>query len=291
MRVPARFEYEVARSVDEAVGLLGRHGSEARLLAGGHDLLLRMKTREVSPSVIVDLHELDGDLRYVREEGGVLKVGALARHRDVLDSPVVRERYEVLADAEALVADPLVRNLGTVGGSLAQGDPSGDLPAAFTALGAEVSVRGSGGERTLPVEELYTGYKELALGPDEIITEVRVPTVPTASAYAKVKRRAGAWASAAVAVAVTMEDGDIADARVGLCGVGRTTLRAGGAEEVLWGQAPSRELFEEAGRKAAEAADPIGDNRGSAEYKADLARVMLVRALEKAVERASRGGA
>ena len=198
MQVPAQFDYEVAASVEEAIELLQRHGPEARLLAGGHSLIPMMKLRLAFPEVLIDIHELDGELRYVREEDGVLRVGALARHRDLLESPQVRERYTLLADAEKFIADPLVRNMGTVGGSFAHADPSEDLPAAFVALGAEVVVRGPGGERTIAVEDLALGPFETAIEPDEILTEARVPRAPQGSSYFKVERRAGDYASAAL---------------------------------------------------------------------------------------------
>src|SRR3712207_2486203 len=168
MQVPAQFEYEVAGSVDEAISLLQRHGPEARLLAGGHSLIPMMKLRLAFPEVLIDIHELDGELRYVREDDGVLRVGALARHRDLLESRVVKERYTLLADAEKFIADPLVRNMGTLGGSFAHADPSEDLPAAFVALGADVVARGPQGERTIAVEDLAVGPFETALEPAEI---------------------------------------------------------------------------------------------------------------------------
>ena len=286
MQVPAQFDYEVAASVEEAIELLQRHGPEARLLAGGHSLIPMMKLRLAFPEVLIDIHELDGELRYVREDEGTLRVGALARHRDLLESPVVRERYTLLADAEKFIADPLVRNMGTVGGSFAHADPSEDLPAAFVALGAEVVVRGTGGERTIAVEDLAVGPFETAIEPDEILTEARVPRAPQGSSYFKVERRAGDYASAALGVAVWMSGEEIEDARVGMCGVGSTTLRAREAEEVLKGQEPDEELYKRAGERAAEECDPPDDARGTAEYKRDLVRVLVVRALGQAVGRA-----
>jgi aerobic carbon-monoxide dehydrogenase medium subunit len=167
VQVPAQFEYEVATSVDEAVSLLRRYGPEARPVAGGHSLIPMMKLRLASPEVLIDIHKLDDELRYVRDDGGVLRIGALARHKDLLESPLIRERYALLADAERLIADPLVRNMGTVGGALANGDPAEDLPAAFVALGGEVLVRGPDGERTIAVDDLCIGYYETALEPDD----------------------------------------------------------------------------------------------------------------------------
>jgi aerobic carbon-monoxide dehydrogenase medium subunit len=286
MQVPAQFEYEVAGSVDEAIGLLQRYGPESRLLAGGHSLIPMMKLRLAFPEVLIDIHELDGDLRYVREEDGALRVGALARHRDLLESPVVQERYTLLADAEKFIADPLVRNMGTVGGSFAHADPSEDLPAAFIALGSEVLARGPRGERTIAVEDLAVGPFETALEPDEILIEARVPSAPQGSSYFKVERRAGDYASAAVGVALWMSGDQIEESRIGMCSVGSTTLRARGAEEVLEGQSPDEELYKQAAERAAQECDPPDDARGTPEYKRDLVRVLVVRALEQAVGRA-----
>jgi carbon-monoxide dehydrogenase medium subunit len=285
MQVPAQFEYEVAGSVDEAISLLQRYGPESRLLAGGHSLIPMMKLRLAFPEVLIDIHELDNELRYVRKEDGTLRVGALARHRDLLESPIVQARYTLLADAEKFIADPLVRNMGTVGGSFAHADPSEDLPAAFVALGAEVVARGPRGERTISVEDLAVGPFETALEPDEILTEARVPRAPQGSSYFKVERRAGDYASAALGAALWMSGDEIEEARIGMCSVGSTTLRAGGAEEVLKGQHPDGELYRRAAERAAEECDPPDDARGTPEYKRDLVRVLVVRALEQAVDR------
>ena len=286
MQVPAQFDYEVATSVEEAIEFLQRHGPEARLLAGGHSLIPMMKLRLAFPEVLIDIHELDGELRFVREDDGTLVVGALARHKDLLESPVVRERYTLLADAEKFIADPLVRNMGTVGGSFAHADPSEDLPAAFVALGAEVVVRGPNGEKTIAIEDLATGPFETAIEPDEILTEARVPRAPHGSSYFKVERRAGDYASAALGVALWMNEEEIEDARIGMCGVGSTTLRAREAEEVLRGQKPDEELYKRAAERAAQECDPPDDARGTPEYKRDLVRVLVVRAMEQAVSRA-----
>jgi aerobic carbon-monoxide dehydrogenase medium subunit len=286
MQVPAQFEYEVAGSVDEAISLLQRYGPESRLLAGGHSLIPMMKLRLAFPEVLIDIHELDDELRYVREEDGALRVGALARHRDLLESPVVQGRYTLLADAEKFIADPLVRNMGTVGGSFAHADPSEDLPAAFVALGAQVVARGPSGERTIAVEDLSVGPFETALEPDEILIEARVSRAPQGSSYFKVERRAGDYASAALGVAVWMSGDQIEESRIGMCSVGSTTLRATAAEEVLEGQSPDEELYKQAAERAAQECDPPDDARGTPEYKRDLVRVLVVRALEQAVGRA-----
>lgn len=289
MQVPARFEYEVATSVDEAIELLRRHGPDAHLLAGGHSLIPMMKLRLAVPEMVIDIHKLDDELRYVREEDGMLKIGALARHRDLLESPVVNERYTLLADAERVIADPLVRNMGTVGGGVAHADPAEDLPAAFIALGGEVSVRGVQGERTIPVDELYAGSYMTVLEPDEILTEIRVPIAPNGSAYFKVERRHGDYASAAIGVALWMAGDEIESAGIGMCGVGSTTLRAREAENMLRGQRPTAELYKRAGEQAAEESEPMEDARGTGPYKRDLVRTLVVRALEKAVGRAGEG--
>jgi len=289
VQVPARFEYEVATSVDEAISLLQRHGPEAHVLAGGHSLVPMMKLRLASPEVVIDIHKLDGELRYIRDDGGVLKIGALVRHQDLLESELIKERYAVLGEAEALIADPLVRNMGTVGGSLANGDPGEDLPAAFVALGCEVVVRGPDGERTISIDDLYAGFYETILEPGEIVTEARISWAPDASSYTKVKRRTGDYAAAAIGVALNMNGEEIEDVRVGMCGVGSTTLRARGAEELLRGQRPDAELYKRAGERAAEESEPLDDARGTVPFKRDLVKVLLGRALAKAVERAEGG--
>ena len=288
MQVPARFDYEVASSVEEAVGLLARHGDDAYLMAGGHSLIPMMKLRLASPDVVIDISGLEDELRYIEENGG-LKIGALTRHRELLESPVIQDRYTLLADAERMIADPLVRNMGTLGGALAHADPAEDLPAAFLALDAEVVARGPDGERTVRVEEMYLGPYETALNHGEVVTEVRVPRAPGGSAYTKVERRAGDWTSASVAVALEMEGGEIGDVRIGMAGVGNRTLRATGAEDALRGQRPGEEVYRRAGEAAAEVCDPIDDARGTPEYKRDLVRTIVGRTVAKAVERASRG--
>ena len=286
MQVPARFEYEAASSVGEALDLLGRYGEDALVLAGGHSLIPMMKLRLASPEVVIDISGLDGELRYIEEDGGGLRIGALTRHRELLESPVIRERYTLLADAERMIADPLVRNMGTLGGALAHADPAEDLPAAFLALDAGVVARGPDGERTIGVDGMYFGPYETALEHGEIITEVRIPRAPGGSAYTKVERRAGDWTSASVGVALDTEDGEIKAIRIGMAGVGDRTLRATEAEEVLMGQRPGEDLYRRAGEAAAGACNPIDDPRGTPEYKRDLIRTIVGRTVAKAFERA-----
>jgi carbon-monoxide dehydrogenase medium subunit len=287
VQVPARFDYEVAGSVGEAIELLERYGEGARLIAGGHSLIPMMKLRLAAPEVVIDISGLESELRYIEDEGGALRIGALTRHREVLDSPVVRERYALLADAERMIADPLVRNMGTIGGDLANADPAEDLPAAFVALDGEVLVRGPDGGRTLHIDDLYVGPYETSLHHGEVLTEIRVPRTPGGSAYSKVKRKTGDYAAAAIGVALSMEGEEIESIRIGLCGVGSRTLRAWGAEDALTGERPGSEAYRRAGEIAAGECDPIDDARGSVEYKRDLVRVLLGRTVDKAVERAA----
>ena len=287
MQVPARFEYEVASSVGEAIELLERHGEGAYLIAGGHSLIPMMKLRLAAPEVVVDISGLDSELRYIEDDDGALRIGALTRHREVLESSLIRERYALLADAEIMIADPLVRNMGTIGGDLANADPAEDLPAAFVALDSEVLVRGPDGERTVHVDDLYVGPYETSLEHGEVLIEVRVPRSPGGSAYSKVKRKTGDYAAAAVGVALSMGGGEIESIRIGLCGVGNKTLRASGAEQALTGERPGSEAYRRAGEIAAEECDPIEDAKGSVEYKRDLVRVLLGRTVARAVERAS----
>ena len=286
VQVPARFEYEVAGSVGEAVELLERYGEEAYLLAGGHSLIPMMKLRLAVPEVVIDISGLDSELRFIEKDDGALRIGALTRHRELLESPLIRERYTLLADAEAMIADPLVRNMGTIGGAVANADPAEDLPAAFIALDSEVVARGPDGERTVHIDDLHVGPFETSLEHGEVLTEIRVPRTPQASAYAKVKRRVGDYASAAVGVALSMSGGEIEEIRIGMCGVGSTTLRATEAEEALRGQSPGPEAYVRAGEIAAEECDPVGDAKGPAEYKRGLVRVLVGRTVAAAVERA-----
>ncbi len=287
VQVPARFEYEVASTVGEAIELLGRYGEGAYLIAGGHSLIPMMKLRLAAPEVVVDISGLDSELRYIEDDDGILRIGALTRHREVLESPVIGERYALLADAEMMIADPLVRNMGTIGGDLANADPAEDLPAAFVALDSEVVVRGPDGERTVHVDDLYVGPYETSLEHGEVLTEVRVPRSPGGSAYSKVKRKTGDYAAAAIGVALSMGGEEIESIRIGLCGVGSKTLRASGAEQALTGERPGSEAYRRAGEIAAEECDPIEDAKGTVEYKRDLVRVLLGRTVARAVERAA----
>jgi carbon-monoxide dehydrogenase medium subunit len=286
MQTPAPVDYARATSVENAIRLLEEKGEEARLIAGGHSLLPMMKLRLAQPEWVIDINDLT-DLDYVRVEGGELAIGALTRHATLLASPVVAEHYAIFADAERLIADPVVRNRGTIGGSLCQADPAEDLSAVASALKATMVIRSSSGTRTVPAVELHTGPYETVVGPAEILTEVRVLIRPgSGSAYEKVERRAGDWGAAAVGAYVVMAGDTVADAGIGLSAVGAPHFTAPEAEAFLRGKEPSEANLAEAGRLAAEAANPQPDQRGPADYKRHLAAELTTRALRRSVARA-----
>ncbi|MEO3824872.1 xanthine dehydrogenase family protein subunit M [Actinomadura sp. B10D3] len=285
MQVPANFEYAKATTVEEALALLARHGDDARVLAGGHSLLPMMKLRLAQPEALVDINDV-AELARIRIEGDALCVGALVRHAELLASAVAGEHFPILHDAERVIADPVVRNRGTVGGSLCQADPSEDLAAAFAALRASAVIRGPGGERVVPVREFHTGPYETVVEPGELLTELRVPIRPGgSSAYVKVERRVGDWPLAAAGAVLRLADGRIAEAGIGLTVVRAEHFTAAEAEDVLRGAVPSEEVFAEAGRVAAEHCDPGSDQRGPADYKRHLAGELTTRALRRAYER------
>jgi carbon-monoxide dehydrogenase medium subunit len=286
VQVPAPFEYERATSVDHAVALLEKLGPEARIIAGGHSLLPMMKLRLAAPEHLVDINDL-ADLAYIREDGGEIRIGALTRHRELLESELLAAHLPIFAEAERVVADPVVRNRGTVGGSLCQADPAEDLSAVCSAVKARVVIRGSSGERVVAMGDFHRGPYETAVGEAEMLVEVRVPLRDGAgSAYEKVERRAGDWAIAAAAAALWVDGGTIADAGVALSAVGPTTVHATRAEEALRGQAPSEALFARAAEIAAEDCAPTADQRGPVDYKRHLARELTHRALRRAAARA-----
>ena len=286
MQTPAPVDYARATSVDDAIRLLEEKGEDARLIAGGHSLLPMMKLRLAQPECVIDINDLH-DLDFVRVEGGELVIGALTRHATVLASPVIGEHYAIFHDAERLIADPIVRNRGTVGGSFCQADPAEDLSAVGSALKATMVIRSSSGTRTVPAVEFHAGPFETAVGPAEILTEVRVPIRPGAgSAYEKVERRAGDWGAAAVGAYVVMSAGAVAEVGIGLAAVGAEHFTAPAAEAFLTGKQPTEENLAEAGRLAAEAANPQPDQRGPADYKRHLAAELTARALRRSVERA-----
>jgi carbon-monoxide dehydrogenase medium subunit len=286
MQVPAPFEYERATSVDHAIGLLDRLGSSARLVAGGHSLLPMMKLRLANFEYLIDINELHGELGYLRVGAGEVRIGAMTRHRELLESDELAAVFPIFRDAERVIADPVVRNRGTLGGSLCQADPSEDLSAVCTTLNASCVIRGTSGERVVSMEDFHRGPYETAVADDEILIEVRFPVRPGGgSAYEKVERRAGDWAVTSAGSAVWMEGGLITDARVGLAAVGPNTTGIPAISDAMRGQPPSEDLYARAGRIAAESCDPVTDMRGSADYKRHLASELTRRTLRRAVTR------
>jgi len=286
MQVPAPFDYERATSVDHAIGLLSRLGSSARLVAGGHSLLPMMKLRLAHFEYLIDINDLHGELGYIKVEPAQIRIGAMTRHRELLESPQLLALFPIFHDAESVIADPLVRNRGTIGGALCQADPSEDLSAVCTTLGASCVIRGVDGERIVSMADFYRGPYETAVGPAEMLTELRFPVRPHgSSAYEKVGRRAGDWPVVSCGVAVWVEDGLMTDARVGLAAVGPNTTGIPAVSDALRGRAPSEELYAEAGAIAADHCSPVTDQRGSAEYKRHLAAELTRRALRRAVAR------
>lgn len=269
--IPAKFEYRRASSVEEAMSLLAEAPDDAKLLAGGHSLLPLMKLRLATPALLVDIGRL-GDLSYVRDEGDHVAIGALTRHRDLETSEVARSEVPLLAHVAGQVGDPQVRHRGTIGGSIAHGDPASDLPAAVMALGGRLVVRGTSGTREVAADEFFLGFLETALGPDEVLTEIRVEKAPRGWGFQKFNRRAQDWAIVGVAAVL---DGT---PRVALVNMGATTLRARATEAALAsGAAPA-----EAAALAADGLEPPSDIHGSAEYRRHLATVLVRRALEGA---------
>jgi len=286
VQTPASFEYERATSVEGALEALQRLGSEARIIAGGHSLLPMMKLRLANPDHLIDINDLH-ELAYIREEGYELRIGALTRHVELLKSDLLALRFPVFRDAEQVIADPVVRNRGTIGGSLCQADAAEDLSAVCSALKAKAVIRGAQGERVVGLDEFYIGPFTTAVGDGEMLTEVRLPMRPGAgSAHEKVERRAGDWAVAAASAALWIEDGTIADAGVALSAVGPTTVQVSRAEELLRGKKPSDELFAQAGEISSEECAPLPDGRGPIDYKRHLAGVLTKRALRRAAARA-----
>jgi carbon-monoxide dehydrogenase medium subunit len=286
MQVPAPFEYQRATSVDDAIGLLERLGSGSRLVAGGHSLLPMMKLRLANLEYLIDINDLHDELGYIRIESSQISIGALARHRELLDSDGLAAAFPIFRDAERVIADPVVRNRGTIGGSLCQADPSEDLTAVCTAVSASCVIRGSAGDRVVTMEEFHRGPYETAVGDGEMLVEIRIPIKANgSSAYEKVERRAGDWAVVSAGAAVWMDGAVISDARVGLAAVGPNTTGIPAISEALRGKVPSEELYDQAGAIAAESCRPATDMRGTVEYKRHLAAELTRRALRRSVAR------
>ena len=282
--IPLAFDYEVAESVDHAIELLGQHGEEAKLLAGGHSLLPIMKLRLAAPAVLVDLGRLE-DLKYVRDEGDHIAVGAMTRHTDVEHDQLLQEQCGLLAYTTSLVGDPQVRHRGTIGGSIAHGDAASDLPSALLALEGTFVVKGSGGERTVAAADFFEDYLQTALAPDEVLTEIRVPKLGQNAgwSYKKFNRRAQDWAVVGAAAVVERSNGSISSARIGLTNMGSTPVRATAAENALSGA--SADSVAEATSSADEGTSPASDIAASSEYRRHLARVLSRRAVEEALGR------
>ena len=288
--IPPSFDYEAPTSVSAAVALLGNN-PDAKVLAGGQSLIPMMRFRLASPAVLVDINRI-ADLAYIREDSGWLKIGAMTREAELDASDLVREKYPLLADTTRMVADPVVRNLSTLGGNLAHADPANDHPATMLAYGAEVVAMGKAGERTIPIGKFFTGPFQTALKQSELITEIRIPASDARSggAYIKLERKVGDFATAAVAAQLTLDkSGKVSYAGVALTNVGPTPIKAPAAEQALVGNKPEDPVIRRAAALAAEAAQPESDARGSAEYKRALVKTLTVRALRKAVQRAQGG--
>jgi len=279
--IPAAFEYEVAESVDHALDLLAKDG-DAKLLAGGHSLVPALKLRLARPSLLVDIGRL-GDLAYVRDAGPQIAIGALTRHKTVRDDPLLKEHCPIVSTTAGMIGDPQVRHRGTIGGSLAHGDPASDLPTVMLALGAELVIRGGGSERVVPATQFFTGVFQTAIGPGEMLTEIRVPKLAgsTGWAYLKFNRRAQDWATVAVAALVHRDNGGVAAASIALANMGATPLHANTVEDALAAGAKPAE----AALHMADGTEPPSDLAASAEFRAHLARVVGRRAIEEALSR------
>jgi aerobic carbon-monoxide dehydrogenase medium subunit len=286
--IPAAFDYHAPASLSEAIALLQRHGDEAKVLSGGQSLLPLLKLRVGAAGHLVDIGRIPG-LEYVKEEDGFLKIGGRTRESVLERSEIIRAKYPILHDTALVIADPVVRNRATVGGNLAHADPANDHPATMLALGAEVVATGAKGQRTIPIEQFFTGIFSTALAQDEILTEIRIPIPPPKSggAYVKLERKVGDFATAAAAAHVTLgAGGEIERAGIGLTAAGPTPIKATEAERFLLKKKPDPTTIAEAARLAAAAASPTADRRGSVQYKREMARVLTARALARAVERA-----
>lgn len=288
--IPGQFEYFAPTTLSEAIKLLDEHSFEAKILAGGQSLIPAMRFRLAAPEILIDINGLS-DLSYIREENGYLAIGAMTRESDLDHSELIHQKYPLLADTAKVIADPLVRNMATVGGNLAHADPANDHPATMLAYNAQIVAEGPDGERTIPIDEFFVDLFENSLADNEILKEIRIPTPGPHSggAYIKLERKVGDYAVAAVAVQLTI-DGDICTAaRIGLTNVSPVPMRATNAEAALVGQSLTEDNIRAAGAAAAQECEPSSDLRGSEEYKRDLIRVVTIRAIRQAAERAKAG--
>jgi len=281
--IPAAFDYERAESVDHAVKLLDQGGDDAKLIAGGHSLLPLMRLRLSTPSLIVDIDRL-ADLAYIREAGDSVEIGALTRIGDAAADATLSQNNPLFAHAAGKVGDPQVRHRGTVGGTIAHGDPASDLPTVLLAVDGEIVAHGPGGDRTIPASEFFSGLFETALAPNEVLTAIRVPKLPAGAGWSfqKFHRRAIDWAIVGVAAVVERQNGSISRASVGLTNMDSTPVRASAVEGALAGGAASADALAAAAAHAAEGTNPPSDSNGTAEYRSELAKVLVRRALEEA---------
>lgn len=288
--IPPSFEYLRPKTIPEAIQMLQQHGDAAKILSGGQSLIPMMKLRLARPGILIDINRIAG-LSYIKEEGGYLKIGGLTREAELEVSPLVRSKYAILADTTHVIADPQVRNLATVGGNLAHGDPANDHPATMVALGAQVVANGPKGERVIPIERFFVSLFTTALEPDEILTEIRVPIPPARSggAYQKLERKVGDFATAAVAVQLTLDgQGSCQKVGIGLTNVGATPIKARKAEASLQGKKVDDATIAKAAQLAADEAEPSADLRGPVEYKRGLVKELAKRALVIARDRAGK---
>jgi carbon-monoxide dehydrogenase medium subunit len=285
--LPSSFEYHRPTTLDETLSLLATHGDDAKVLAGGQSLIPMMKLRFASPAHLIDVNRLSG-LDGIEERDGTLRIGALVRHNHLAADATIRASYPTIAAAAPQIADPLVRNLGTIGGSLSHADPSGDLGSVMLALGASVILKSSTGEREVPIGDFLVDTFQTSIQPSELLTEIRVPAPATRSggAYLKLERKVGDYATVAAAIYLELNNGAIGKAGIALTSVGLTNIKATAAEASLVGAAPGEGVFADAGRLAAEASSPIADVRGSAEYKRHMVEVYVRRGLASAFEMA-----
>ena len=286
--ITGEFEYFAPATVQEAVSLLTKHGHDAKILAGGQSLIPAMRFRLSTPPTIIDINKLT-DLQYVREDGSYLAIGALTREARLEESALVQQRYLMLADATHVIADPIVRNMATVGGNIAHADPANDHPAVMLACNAQVVATGPKGTRVIPIDEFFVGLFENSLKPDEILTEIRIPKPAphSGSVYVKLERKVGDYAISAAAVNLTMNGDTCAAARIALTNVNPVPMRAKQAEQALIGKKLTDDVIEASGKAAAAECDPSADLRGSVDYKRDITRVLVKRAIRAARQRAS----
>jgi aerobic carbon-monoxide dehydrogenase medium subunit len=285
--IPAAFDYSSPATLSEAFALLKQHGDEAKILAGGHSLIPMMKLRFASPAHLIDINNIPG-LSYIKEEGGYLKIGAMTREVMLEDSELIHSKYPIFVDATKLIADPQVRNMGTIGGNIAHGDAANDHPALMLALRAEVVITGEGGSRTVPIDEFFFGFYSTAVQQGEILTEIKIPIPAKGSggAYHKLERKVGDYATAGAAVQLTIDKGVCTYAGIALTNVNATPLRASRSEDVLKGNKITEAMIEQAALFAAQDCNPSQDLRGDEEYKRAMVKALVKRMIVKALDRA-----